>query len=250
MLDVLETREACPLVPSLPWLESAPRGSSRGYAASVSDMPNSGFPLVLLGMTCWGNAHSRKGACNFRVVAGLLACSVLYLPACLPSSLPLTCAPQSAEPMHEVHMDLFDDQAPGGTEGTILMQIEYKDGLTLQGGICRDGFGPEEARVACRHMGLTGGRLLPGQPTSEEPIGNILMSHVQCKGNEGRLENCTYRTGRHALCPSNKQVAMACDGEHGAGPHSSSVPMYPNGSGPPAHLKLCMHIACTNVYSK
>jgi len=94
----------------------------------------------------------------------------------------------------------------------------------ISGGVCRDGFGVEEARVACRHMGLSGGRLLPGDPSTRGQAGEGLAigtseriqvsSRVQCKGYEDRLDQCTFVSTFWAKCASDRVVHISCDGEH------------------------------------
>jgi len=114
------------------------------------------------------------------------------------------------------------------------------------GGICWDGFGPEEARVACRHMGLAGGRLLPVKPPpAGEGSRGIVVSHVQCKGNENRLENCTSHTGKYVRCPSGKYAGISCDGKHKpmgqpalSGVQSTHMDVVPCSLGQPSLIEL------------
>lgn len=87
----------------------------------------------------------------------------------------------------------------------------------------------EEARVACRQMGLTG-----GAPARTFPQGKLLyvVSDVQCRGGEAALAKCKFRFAR--ACPGGKAIGVVCQSE-GASPcrgtHSPGVlPFRPAGS--------------------
>jgi hypothetical protein len=74
------------------------------------------------------------------------------------------------------------------------------------GTVCDDGFGAEEARVACRELGFADG-VFSGNSVGS---GEILLDNVECIGTEGSLLQCSHQgIGLHN-CGHTEDVAVTC----------------------------------------
>ncbi|XP_050390927.1 scavenger receptor cysteine-rich domain superfamily protein-like [Patella vulgata] len=78
-------------------------------------------------------------------------------------------------------------------------------------GVCRDGFGQEEARVACRNLGFNNDG---GDPDINVDFGKgsgpALVSNINCKGNESSLSNCKHPDFRIGECSSAPDASVVC----------------------------------------
>jgi len=88
-------------------------------------------------------------------------------------------------------------------KGRVEVQIGEQWGV-----VCSNGFGKEEAQVACRQMWLAGGSV----KRVRTPRGNLpyLMASVRCTGKEYQLADCAFITTR--LCPGGHPVGVVCKG--------------------------------------
>lgn len=77
--------------------------------------------------------------------------------------------------------------------------------------LCDDDFGPEDAPVVCRSLGLTGGtRVLPGFDTFRlNSAGPINMSLLACGGGESTVNACPYFYGDPS-CRADEEVGVEC----------------------------------------
>ena len=77
--------------------------------------------------------------------------------------------------------------------------------------LCDDDFGPEDAPVVCRSLGLTGGaRVLPGFHTFHlSGAGPINMSLLACAGGESTVNGCPYFYGNPG-CRMDEEVGVEC----------------------------------------
>ncbi|XP_055954988.1 uncharacterized protein LOC126811866 isoform X2 [Patella vulgata] len=77
--------------------------------------------------------------------------------------------------------------------------------------VCRDGFGQEEARVACRNLGFNNDG---GDPDINVDFGNgsgpVLVSNINCKGNELSLSACKHPAFRFGECGCTPDVSVIC----------------------------------------
>ncbi|XP_069120541.1 galectin-3-binding protein B-like [Argopecten irradians] len=76
------------------------------------------------------------------------------------------------------------------------------------GTICDDGFNMDDARVACRQLGYSGGSYIryytPGK-------GNIWLSNLVCDGTESRLDDCRFDGWGEHSCRHWQDVAVSCE---------------------------------------
>ena len=89
----------------------------------------------------------------------------------------------------------------GDFPATVLVE---KDGIN--GTICSKGWTKQDAMVACRQMGYTGG--VPFGPRYYSSRTPIWMSDINCTGNETSISQCQYNdTGAQQSCRSNRLAA-------------------------------------------
>ena len=74
---------------------------------------------------------------------------------------------------------------------TGLLQLQHDTSI---GQVCDDGVNDRVAQVACRDLGLAGGRALPALAMwGAARAGTILADNVRCTGTEVSLRNCSFR---------------------------------------------------------
>ncbi|XP_064032270.1 LOW QUALITY PROTEIN: deleted in malignant brain tumors 1 protein-like [Pogoniulus pusillus] len=94
----------------------------------------------------------------------------------------------------------------GGCSGRLQVLHEGR-----WGGICADGWGQEEAQVACRQLGC-------GEPEGPKAAAAALgaaaeplwVEAVECSGSEGALFECRVKLWGAASCKSKEQAAVSC----------------------------------------
>ncbi|XP_050411745.1 uncharacterized protein LOC126826746 isoform X2 [Patella vulgata] len=100
------------------------------------------------------------------------------------------------------------------------------------GRVCRDGFGQEEAHVVCRHLGFNNDG---GDPDINVDFGNgsgpVLVSNINCKGNELSLSACKHPAFRFGECGCTPDVSVVCKFVpvrlvNGSGPHEGRVEVF------------------------
>ncbi|XP_055954622.1 scavenger receptor cysteine-rich domain superfamily protein-like, partial [Patella vulgata] len=99
-------------------------------------------------------------------------------------------------------------------------------------GVCRDGFGQEEARVACRNLGFNNDG---GDPDINVDFGKgsgpVLVSNINCKGNELSLSACKHPAFRFGECGCTPDFSVVCKFVplrlvNGSGPHEGRVEVF------------------------
>jgi deleted-in-malignant-brain-tumors protein 1 len=91
------------------------------------------------------------------------------------------------------------------------------------GSVCDDGFGANEAEVACRQLGLEGpGRVLSITEVNVTPAPSfapIHMDDVSCSGSETALWDCSFGGWGNHNCDHSEDVYLQCgeDEESGSG---------------------------------
>ena len=75
--------------------------------------------------------------------------------------------------------------------------------------VCSDGFGPEEATVACRDLGYPYGLQMCCSAFGSLYSPPILRTNLQCTGREPVLRDCTYSVSLD-YCPSRKYASVIC----------------------------------------
>ena len=96
----------------------------------------------------------------------------------------------------------------GGTssnEGRLEIFVEGDWGT-----VCDDGWGIEEAEVACRQLGFAGAvRATPGGWFGSG-TGPIMLDDVNCTGHEANLTSCQYTDGSQHNCNHNQDAGVVC----------------------------------------
>jgi hypothetical protein len=91
-----------------------------------------------------------------------------------------------------------------GNDGRLELQVNG-----VFGTICDDGFGPEEAVVACRELGFSTGTTQAG-PVGSESL-TIWLDDVVCIGTESRLIDCTNSGIGVENCDHSEDVGVICE---------------------------------------
>ena len=76
----------------------------------------------------------------------------------------------------------------GFARGLLQMQHDASVGL-----VCDDGFDDRAAQVACRDLGMAGGRTLSLTMWGDMGAGAILADNMRCTGTEVSLRGCIFR---------------------------------------------------------
>ncbi|MBX7192778.1 MAG: scavenger receptor cysteine-rich domain-containing protein [Sandaracinaceae bacterium] len=115
--------------------------------------------------------------------------------------------------------------------------------------VCDDGFGIEEANVACRQMGFQGAR---SYSTVNGWMNDFWLDDVVCQGSELRLDDCAHEGWGDHNCSSGETQAVSCIGAAtepvfegpsdavAAGPSGMPLPPEQNVTGTPLTI-LLMH---------
>lgn len=109
--------------------------------------------------------------------------------------------------------------SPGGhcsAEGELRLAAEVRAGIgriellynRAWGTVCGDGFGAEEAHVACRQMGYTTGIRFAGGASSGS--GPIWLDELACEGFEPRLLDCRANDVGDHDCTHGADVTVMC----------------------------------------
>ncbi|XP_025100441.1 galectin-3-binding protein A-like [Pomacea canaliculata] len=97
----------------------------------------------------------------------------------------------------------------GGTADAGRLEILY-DGTW--GTVCDDGFGQEEALVACRMLGFNGTTAVAvGSAKYGAGSGPILFSYLRCVGNETSLAQCQHLGLYLHNCDHSEDVGVMCN---------------------------------------
>lgn len=95
-----------------------------------------------------------------------------------------------------------------------LLQVRL-DSASPWGTVCDDGFDNNDAIVACRNLGYTGGTFLGNVASYRTPESDstlIYMDDMACTGSESQLVLCRYLGwGRHN-CVHGEDVVIQCTG--------------------------------------
>ena len=75
------------------------------------------------------------------------------------------------------------------------------------GTVCDDLFGMDEARVACRMLGFTGGELMY---EVEDGTGTIALDEVNCVGTEADILDCEHQEWGENDCSHSEDVGIVC----------------------------------------
>ncbi|XP_019856578.1 PREDICTED: LOW QUALITY PROTEIN: deleted in malignant brain tumors 1 protein-like [Amphimedon queenslandica] len=74
--------------------------------------------------------------------------------------------------------------------------------------VCDDSWGPSDAAVVCRQLGINGSSIAYPQAYFGAGTGPINMGNVQCTGTEELLINCGFSSNHY--CSHSKDVGVAC----------------------------------------
>ncbi len=78
------------------------------------------------------------------------------------------------------------------------------------GTVCDDGFDARAARVVCRQLGFTGGKLREQEYWFGSNLGlGIAMDNTACNGNEAALGLCNFTTVHN--CGHSEDIGISCD---------------------------------------
>ena len=136
--------------------------------------------------------------------------------------MPDTGAPQTADNVPPALCTHYLFAGPPVTQLTLMtddmgehagyLLVELSNTNVRSGTVCTDGFNAAAARVACRQLGLSGGKVLsrPADPDYDRQY-KKMMSNVTCKGTEGNLTACVLDVA--SKCASKKAAAVSCTRE-------------------------------------
>ena len=96
---------------------------------------------------------------------------------------------------------------PNTTFGALKMLVDAS--TSTFGLVCSDGFGPEEATVACRDLGYPYGLQMCCSAFGYINSPPISRTNMQCTGREQALRDCTYSISMD-YCPSRKYASVIC----------------------------------------
>lgn len=99
----------------------------------------------------------------------------------------------------------------------------------IWGGVCDDGFGREEALVACRELGFASAHSFHTYTGTAAPDlrGVFWMDDVICNGRERFLNQCQHNGYGNHNCAASESIAITCDTSNPA-PTTSSPPPPPS----------------------
>ncbi len=100
----------------------------------------------------------------------------------------------------------------GGTEGALRLSSGSSGLLEVfhagaWGTVCDDGFGAENALVACRQLGFAGGSVIVPEV---QGVDAISMDGVMCLGTEARLVDCPFNGFGVNDCTHSEDVGLDC----------------------------------------
>ncbi|XP_013397757.1 SCO-spondin [Lingula anatina] len=109
----------------------------------------------------------------------------------------------------------------GNEYGQGVLQI-YNDKSKTWGMVCSEGWGINEATVACRQLGLAGAaEALQNGPTKSYNL-PFVLSGLSCLGNETAIQECTHNGWQSSsLCKDGHVVGIKCVVDGGWGDWSS-----------------------------
>jgi deleted-in-malignant-brain-tumors protein 1 len=107
--------------------------------------------------------------------------------------------------------DIVGARLANGTNSTSGRLEVLRDGSW--GTVCYDSFDDTAARVACRQLGLSGGRVVYQSSAGSFGPGpeslKILMDNTVCTGSEAGLGQCNYTSDHN--CKHAHDIGIACD---------------------------------------
>ncbi|XP_041470263.1 deleted in malignant brain tumors 1 protein-like [Lytechinus variegatus] len=95
----------------------------------------------------------------------------------------------------------------GGTDHEGRVEIYYKEEW---GTVCDDGWGIDDASVACRMLGFDGASNASGLAEYGEGSGRIWLDDVECIGDETTLLDCNHRTPGQHNCGHSEDAGVTC----------------------------------------
>ncbi|XP_028399552.1 uncharacterized protein LOC114522963 isoform X3 [Dendronephthya gigantea] len=99
-------------------------------------------------------------------------------------------------------------RGPSSANGTGRVEIFHKG---LWGTICDDGWGINDARVACRQLGYPDTfRPLTGEDVPSASSGVIWLSYVRCSGREQILTSCSHNGWGNNACSHSEDAGVEC----------------------------------------
>ena len=90
--------------------------------------------------------------------------------------------------------------------------VKIFDGeLKRWSGVCDDSWTDQDAQVACRQIGFTGGTAIQGIHRIEYPPVLFLLDEVECQGTENTLLECGHAGRGVSDCSSWEYAGVTCD---------------------------------------
>ena len=126
---------------------------------------------------------------------------------------------------------LVDDKAAASSTGQGRLEIY----MGKWGSICNYDFDNQAAKVACLQMGYDNGKIIGNQDEKDVCTNfnernycgkdTIQIVHVKCKGDEAKLEQCSYKTAPFTnRCGHEYDIIISCDGIKGDASGKSQQP--------------------------
>ncbi|CAE7203790.1 rngB, partial [Symbiodinium sp. CCMP2456] len=96
----------------------------------------------------------------------------------------------------------------GFARGLLQMQHDASVGL-----VCDDGFNDRVAQVACRDLGMAGGRTLSLTMWGGVGAGAIVADNMRCTGTEVSLRDCVFRGWHLHDCTPQEAAGLECESD-------------------------------------
>lgn len=168
---------------------------------------SAGSPVAMRSLSCEGH-ELRIADCQFKEADE----------ACLrhESDTVLFCGQYGMQPFQDGQLRLLSAEgAPalnelGSTKGRLEVFLASTNSWAP---VCKAGFGPGSATVACKQMGFSG-TLDWGSCATEQECGTVPphLSEVACSGSEKNLVECSHAVGDDVFCAAEESVVMTCSG--------------------------------------
>ena len=94
--------------------------------------------------------------------------------------------------------------------GEVRVEINHEG---KWGTVCDDGWGINDAHVACRSLGFVDATEAKGESFFGQGSGDIWLDDVACVGTETNLKDCSHRGWNISNCDHSEDAGVVCSGD-------------------------------------